>query len=101
MYLEVMLTCTLNERTCEHNLVCICHSAGLVPIGRFGGLRPPKSDLFVAAFCQQSWQKAATKEPFSGAYGPRSPAGELASSIICMAVAPYIGYNVGKTIVSI
>jgi hypothetical protein len=56
--------------------------AGLFPTGRFGGQSPPKSDLFVAAFCQRSWQKAATKELFSGACGPTAPAGELASSIM-------------------
>jgi hypothetical protein len=39
-------------------------------------------DLFVAAFCQRNWQKAATKELFSGACIPTAPAGELASSIL-------------------
>jgi hypothetical protein len=34
----------------------------------------------VAALCQLRWQKAATKEIFSG---PAAPAGALASSIIC------------------
>ena len=48
-------------------------TAGLLPIGRFGGFRPPKRDLFGAAFCQRSWQKAAPNERFSGACGPRSP----------------------------
>src|SRR3954467_12528165 len=56
------------------------HSAGLLPIGRFGGRSPPKRDLFVTALCQRSWHKAVTKELFSGACGPHSPAGEFASS---------------------
>src|SRR5215213_1188729 len=65
----------------------MCHSAGLLPIGRFGGRSPPKRDLFVVAFCQLSWQKATTKQIFSG---PAAPQPQLASK----PAVSRVGYSV-------
>src|SRR3954465_8860051 len=58
------------------------HFAGLLPIGRLGGPGPPKCDLFVAAFRQLCWRKAATKGIFLGPAAPAAPTGDLASSIM-------------------
>src|SRR5262249_46448479 len=52
------------------------HSAGLLPIGRFGGPSPPRNDLLVRLFACFAGEKPHQKKIFSRACGPRSPTGE-------------------------